>query len=122
MAEKRSVLVIGAHSDECEFCAGGLTLRLIEKGYRAVFLNTVGDLSYWSTVGPRKNEESVEDAKRAAAVLGAEKILLPYNSWNPLLLLSRYGRRHDRDARDSKDSTGGESGDSDDPLGEGQMV
>ena len=38
MAEKRSVLVIGAHQDDCEVSCGGLTLKLVEKGFRALSL------------------------------------------------------------------------------------
>lgn len=80
MAEKKNVLIIGAHPDECEFCCGGLTLFLVEKGYRVVFLNVVGDMSLWSTVGPEKNKGSMKEAKEAAEILGAEKILLPYKT------------------------------------------
>lgn len=51
---------------------------LAEKGFRVVFLNTVGNASFWSPVGPKKQKRDVRDAHSAAKVLGAEKILLPY--------------------------------------------
>jgi len=41
MAEKPTVLIIGVHMDECEWCAGGLTQFLVENGFRVVFLNTI---------------------------------------------------------------------------------
>jgi LmbE family N-acetylglucosaminyl deacetylase len=80
MAGEKSVLVIGAHQDECEYCCGGLTLKLIAKGFRVVFLNTIGDMSYWNAVGSAKNKQSIRDAKASARILGAEKILLPYRT------------------------------------------
>lgn len=74
----KSVLVIGAHLDECE-CGecGGISLKFARLGYDLVFLNTIGNLKAW-----READEKMltKEAHKAAKVLGARKILLDYKN------------------------------------------
>ncbi len=78
-----TVLMVGAHNEECEYNCGGLACLLAQKGWRVVFLNVIGDYSTWP-MWPENmldgqaqiNQDVVEAARR----LGAEKILLPFKS------------------------------------------
>lgn len=76
-----SVLVIGAHLDECEFGAGGISSKLTRLGHKVVFLNTVG-MGYDTTMFAGNGEKQHafrEEAMEAAGVLGASKFILKYS-------------------------------------------
>ncbi|HOV21673.1 MAG TPA: PIG-L family deacetylase [bacterium] len=77
---KRNILVIGAHIDDCEggSCAG-ISLKFIKLGYKVYFLNTIGNLKSWSIVKDKKTEEAlIQEAYKAAEILGTHKILLKF--------------------------------------------
>ena len=83
--QKRSALVIGAHFDDCECgSAAGTSAKLAKSGWRVVFLNTIGDNLECGEAEAR-NINLAEESQRAAQVIGAEKIFLPYkhNSFMP---------------------------------------
>ena len=75
-----TLLVIGAHFDDCECgSASGISAKLARRGWRVVFLNTIGDHSAWSFVGTKEREEQLlAESHAAARIIGAEKIFLPY--------------------------------------------
>ena len=70
LEQRPKVLVIGAHVDECEFCAGGLSMLLAEKGCEVVFLNIIGDQSHFTVVGPEKNAQAAERQRKRLLCLG----------------------------------------------------
>lgn len=75
--------MVGAHNEECEYNCGGLTCHLVDKGWRVVFLNVIGDYSVWPMWPDemKDGQQNIDrDAKEAARGLGAEKVLLPYKS------------------------------------------
>jgi len=75
-----ALLVIGAHLDECEYGAGGVSRKFAKLGWDVVFLNTVGK-GYDVTIfgGDReKGETFLRQAMEAAQVLGARKFVLKY--------------------------------------------
>ena len=79
---ERTILVVGAHIDECE-CGecGGISLKFVELGYKVVFLNTIGNLKGWSIIRNKKDEKIlIQEAHQAAEILGAHKILLNYQN------------------------------------------
>ncbi len=75
-----AILVIGAHLDECEYGAGGISRKFAKLGHEVVFLNTVGT-GYDVTMfrGDKEKEKTfLQQAKKAAEILGARKVILEY--------------------------------------------
>lgn len=75
-----TILVIGAHLDECEFGMGGLSCKFTKLGHKVVFLNTVG-ADYDATIfGNDKEKQKIfyQQAIEAPKVLGASKFILKY--------------------------------------------
>lgn len=76
-----TILVIGAHLDECEFGLGGLSYKLTKLGHKVVFLNTVG-VDYDTTIfrGDEEKQKIFQhQAMEAAEVLGVcKKVILRY--------------------------------------------
>jgi len=54
--DKRTILVIGAHLDDCEIGAGGVIAKAVRKGHRVVLLNVASDYSTWRTTKGREKE------------------------------------------------------------------
>jgi LmbE family N-acetylglucosaminyl deacetylase len=74
---RRTILVIGAHYDDCEIGAGGLIFKALRKGHRVVLLNVVGDYSTWYVT--RGREARIREQNDAnAAAMGVEKRYLDY--------------------------------------------
>lgn len=74
---RKTILVIGAHYDDCEIGAGGLIFKAVKKGHRVVLLNVVGDYSTWNvTQGREARIREQNDAK--AREMGVEKRYLNY--------------------------------------------
>jgi len=73
---KKTIMVIGAHMDDCESAAAGVMLKAIAHGHRVVMVNTVGDLSNRVHIGADKAEEQRQKIIALAKEMGAEKILL----------------------------------------------
>ena len=77
----KSLLVIGAHLDECECGPSGTSLKLAKLGYQVVFLNTVGNFRDWSIIHSEEDFEALtREAHEAAALLGARKVFLDYRN------------------------------------------
>ena len=74
---KKTILVIGAHMDDCEIGAGGIIAKAVRKGHRVVLLNVASDYSTWKkTKGREKDIRQVLVAK--AQEMGVEKRFLDY--------------------------------------------
>ena len=43
--DKKTILVVGAHMDDCEIGAGGLIIKAVRKGHRVVLVNVATDYS-----------------------------------------------------------------------------
>mgnify|MGYP001091228953 CR=1 FL=1 len=76
-----TILVIGAHLDECEFGVGGLSCKFTKLGHKVVFLNTVG-VGYDASIFANDKEKQKlfkHQAMEAAEVLGvSKKVILKY--------------------------------------------
>ena len=75
--QTRTILVIGAHMDDCEIGAGGLILKAVNNGHRVVLLNVASDYSTWQTTQGR--EKGIKERLlETAAQIGVEKRFLGY--------------------------------------------
>ena len=68
----KTLLVIGAHHDDCEYAACGLILKAVAKGYRVVLVTLTGDHSSWAPTSGREKEVH-EGLLRIAKSIGTEK-------------------------------------------------
>ena len=66
---RADVLAVGAHPDDVELRAGGTLHKLAEKGYRVV----ICDLTRGEAATRGTPEQRLEEASKAAAVLGASE-------------------------------------------------
>ena len=78
-AKKRTILAIGAHYDDCVFGIPGILLAAVEKNYRVVILNIIGDYTNWSPVKGRADELLATNV-RLASERGMEVRFLKYAS------------------------------------------
>ena len=69
---EKTMLVVGAHHDDCEYAASGLMLKAVSKGYRVVLVTLTGDHSSWSPTAGREQEVRAGLLK-VAADMGVEK-------------------------------------------------
>lgn len=75
--EKKTILAIGAHMDDCEIGAGGLIAKAVQKGHRVVLVNVASDYSTWRTTQGREKEIK-ERVLSFAAKIGVEKRFIGY--------------------------------------------
>jgi len=75
---KRTLLVIGAHMDDCEGGAGGTIFKAIDEGLRVVLVNTIGDFSNRAEMAGVDGTAARKKVIALATQMGAEKILLDY--------------------------------------------
>ena len=75
---KQTLLVIGAHMDDCEGGAGGTIFRAIDEGLRVVLVNTIGDFSNRPEMAGVDHAAARRKVIDLAAEMGAEKIMLDY--------------------------------------------
>ena len=73
------MLAIGAHYDDCPFGIPGILLGAVQKEYRVVILNIIGDYSDWAPVNGRA-EKLRETSIRLASERGMEMRFLNYAS------------------------------------------
>ena len=79
MPDLSCVLAIGGHAADLEFTAGALVAKYTRAGARAVFLHlTAGEMGHPRLSGDAYARQKVEEAIRAAGILGAEARFLPY--------------------------------------------
>jgi LmbE family N-acetylglucosaminyl deacetylase len=78
----KSVVLIGAHFDDCEGGhACGTCLKLKKLGYRIVFINTMAPTwGYLNTHTKKELEIFHAESTKAAELLGVEKILINYSA------------------------------------------
>lgn len=74
---KKTILVVGAHMDDCEIGAGGLIIKAVRKGHRVVLVNFASDYSTWCVTKGREKEVR-EKVLRKAKEMGVEKRFLGY--------------------------------------------
>ena len=75
--DRKTVLVIGAHMDDCEVGAGGLIAKAVKKGHRVVLVNVASDYASWRTTQGRETEVRERVLKKAAEI-GVEKRFIGY--------------------------------------------
>src|SRR5438309_2365079 len=79
MSTPACVLAIGGHAADMEFTAGALVAKYTRAGARAVFLHlTAGEMGHPRLSGEEYARQKVDEAARAARVLGAEARFLSY--------------------------------------------
>lgn len=75
--DKKTILVVGAHMDDCEIGAGGLIIKAVKKGHRVVLVNCASDYSTWCVTKGREKEIK-EKVLGKAKEMKVEKRLLGY--------------------------------------------
>lgn len=79
MSERRRLLAIGAHAGDMEFTAGAVIAKYTAAGHGAFLLHLTPGEKGHPLLGPADYaRQKIEEAQRAAAVLGAEVRFLPY--------------------------------------------
>jgi N-acetylglucosamine malate deacetylase 1 len=77
MVDEVRLLVIGAHPDDCEITAGGLSALTADRGGRVLHVAlTNGDKGHQTLGGATLARIRREEARAAAAALGAEALVL----------------------------------------------
>ena len=85
-----SLLVFGAHPDDCEFTAGGLAALFARRGGRACFVSvTNGDAGHQTLGGARLARIRRDEARAAAEALGVESRVLDNHDGELLPTLDR---------------------------------
>jgi len=70
---------VGAHPDDCEISCGGTAALLRRQGHEVTFLSvTDGGAGHHALAGERLLERRAEEARRAAEVIGASSVILPF--------------------------------------------
>ena len=75
--DKKTILVIGAHMDDCEVGVGGLVIKAVRKGHRVVLVNVASDYSTWCVTKGREKEVKEKIVKKAKE-MKVEKRFLGY--------------------------------------------
>ena len=75
--KKRTLLVIGAHMDDCEIGVGGVIAKAVKKGHRVVLVNVASDYSTWRITKGREKQVR-ERLLGKARQMGVEKRFLEY--------------------------------------------
>jgi LmbE family N-acetylglucosaminyl deacetylase len=79
MATVSCVLAVGGHAADMEFTAGATVAKYTAAGARGVFLHlTAGEMGHPRLSGAAYAKQKIDEAQRAAKVLGAEARFLPY--------------------------------------------
>ena len=89
-ATSPSLLVFGAHPDDCEFTAGGLAALYAQQGGRVCFVSlTNGDAGHQTLAGAALARIRRAEARAAAAVVGVESRVLDNHDGELLPTLDR---------------------------------
>ena len=70
---KLDVMAVGAHPDDVEIACGGTLAKLVKQGYKVGIIDLTDGEPTPASPGP---EVRMEEARRAADVLGAHRITL----------------------------------------------
>ena len=83
-----NVLIIGAHHEEIEVECPNIAISLAQAECKVTILNPIGgwNWTFIRNLGPDGRERTIDDATRAAAVLGCEKVIWDY----PVAQANRY--------------------------------
>ena len=79
-SDRRTILAIGAHYDDCFFGVPGILLNAVQKGYRVVILSIIGDYTNWAPVGTDRQNVLIQGTKRLCQEKGIEMSFLDYKS------------------------------------------
>src|SRR5512142_886211 len=79
-SEQLRILVIGAHPDDCEYLAGGITVLYSRLGHHIKLVSmTNGDAGGHEITGAQLATTRRKEAGQAARVLGAESLVLDHH-------------------------------------------
>ena len=77
MVKKLHVVVVGAHPDDCEECAGGVTIRYRELGHRVTYISTTnGDAGHHALGREELKKRRYEETRKVAKYLDIEYIVM----------------------------------------------
>ena len=77
--EQRCIMVIGAHAADAEIMGGAAVLKHVDAGWRAVLVHATPGEKGHRTLSPEEYARvKEEEARRAAELLGALYVMLPY--------------------------------------------
>jgi len=72
------ILMIGAHPDDCETCAGGYAALMAQKGHQVCMMSlTDGSLGHYQHPPAQLVAIRHRESHSAAALIGAESVILP---------------------------------------------
>lgn len=78
MEQKLRILLIGAHPDDCEGCAGGYAALMTQQGHHVGMMSmTDGSLGHFKYPPSELVAIRKAEARKAAELIGAESIILP---------------------------------------------
>ena len=77
--KEQHIMVVGGHCLDAEVMAGGIVAKYTKHGHKASIVHATPGEKGHKTMSPEDYaKQKIEEAKRAAAVLGAEAYFLPY--------------------------------------------
>ncbi|HHY10341.1 MAG TPA: PIG-L family deacetylase [Firmicutes bacterium] len=77
--QKHKIMVVGAHAGDAEIMAGALVAKYTQAGHEAVLVHLTPGEKGHRTMSPEDYaEQKIEEGHKAAAVLGAKAVFLPY--------------------------------------------
>ncbi|MBP8128028.1 MAG: PIG-L family deacetylase [Candidatus Hydrogenedentes bacterium] len=75
-----NVVIIGAHPDDAEFFAGGVSIKWTRLGHRVLFVSaTNGDVGHHEVSGGALAQRRAAEARRSARIAGASERVLDYH-------------------------------------------
>lgn len=76
---KHKIMVVGAHAGDAEIMAGALVAKYTQAGHEAVLVHlTPGEKGHRTMPPEEYAKQKIEEGHKAAEVLGAKAIFLPY--------------------------------------------
>lgn len=79
VAGKHKIMVVGAHAGDAEIMAGALVAKYTKAGHDAVLVHLTPGEKGHKTISPEEYaEQKIAEGHKAAEVLGAKAIFLPY--------------------------------------------
>ncbi len=76
MPEKLNIVIVGAHADDCELCAGGTALRYLAQGHNVTFVvMTDGSAGHHQLSKEQIAKRRYNETRKVAEYLGVEYIV-----------------------------------------------